>query len=236
MLAKERDGDSPRNPTISNPPVTNAIPSCPLFIGIAGGTATGKSTLANIVAENCPGANVVSLDEFYRALNPGEAGETHDWDDISSYDWEEFIRCLDGWSTGIGQWVPEHNFKKYERYDHAKFIEASPVMIFEGIHMLGHPEVRRRLDLMIYVKCDADTALSRRIRRDINDRGYDLELIIARYHQYVKPAFIKQIEPTEKYATISIPNDVTMPLRDHKCIEVILAFIKVKLGLKNINM
>jgi uridine kinase len=200
------------------------------FIGIAGGTATGKSTVAGVLAKRCgDNAVVVSLDEFYCALRPGENGDDHDWDDYGAYDWDGpngVIAALVGWKMGIGQWVPKHDFASYTRIEKAKYIPSAPVMIFEGIHMLGNPQVLKLLDLKIFVKCDVDTAFARRIQRDIRDRGYELDLIIKRWFKFVKKAFINQILPTEANATISIFNGDGQDILEHDCIRFIMCAIE----------
>lgn len=200
----------------------------PFFIGVAGGTAAGKTAVSKMISARCgPDVPVVSLDDFYKEVPEG-AGETHDWDNPNSFDWACLHACMLKWKRGQSAQVPFHDFTNYRRIDLHTTIEASPVMIFEGIHMLHDEVINELLDLKIYVDCDSDVALARRILRDTSERKYSLTLVLERYMKYVKPAYDLWIYPSRRNADIIIPNTETKSLRDHKGIDLLVLYVLSK--------
>lgn len=190
----------------------------PIIVGIAGISASGKTRTAHALADllnasaptGKPCAIVVSHDNFYRALRPGEDGLTHDWDAPDAYDAEEFVDRVTKWQQGKSTWIPCHDFSTYTRIEKARYIEIDPtiqqVVIIEGIHVLDEQYVTL-YDIRLFVSCDCDIALMRRITRDMSERGYPLETVLFRYGKYVRPALMKWILPSQKNAQLVIPNN-----------------------------
>jgi uridine kinase len=201
-----------------------------LFIGITGQSGAGKTTVAKLISSTV-GTDIVviSLDSFYKKLPFGVNGDDHDWDSPDAYDWKRLMACMDGWRAGAFQYIPEHVFASYGTIDNHEKIEPARTMIFEGIHILANPEIVSRLDLQIYVDCDPDEALARRITRDIKERGYALDLVLMRYFKFVKPAYKRWIKPTKKQVDFIIPNCNDLNLAEHSGIQLIIDYTKRRL-------
>lgn len=191
--------------------------SGPIIVGIAGISASGKTRTAHAIADilnasaptGLPCTLVVSHDNFYRSLTPDEDGRTHNWDSPDAYAAKEFIDKVTQWKQGKSNWIPRHDFGTYKQIEKARYIEIIPtikVIIIEGIHVLDDQYVDL-YDIRLFVSCDCDIALMRRITRDMSERGYDLETILFRYKEYVRPALVKWIKPSQKNAHLIIPNN-----------------------------
>ena len=200
----------------------DAVKSAIILIG--GGSASGKTTIAQQLAKNLVlkyvSAQCISMDNFYRSLSPDENGETFNWDDPSAYDVRALVQCIEDWRAGRACWIPHHDFSQYKSVEKSKWVQPSQVMVIEGIHALSIGELAQFADLKIYVHCDHDEALARRITRDINERGYTLEIVLMRYFKYVKPALKEIIEPSQKNADFIINNN-NGALEGGKAIELI---------------
>jgi len=188
----------------------NTVPIHSRIIVIGGGSASGKTTIATKLAKSLVSRNVsvecISMDNFYRSLDETESGDTFDWDDISALDIELLLKCINKWKNGRGCWIPHHDFATYKSVHESRYVHPAEVMIIEGIHALSSKLVFVS-DLKIYVHCDHDEALARRITRDIRERQYSLELVLQRYFKYVKPALKNVIEPSQKNADFIIVNN-----------------------------
>lgn len=187
---------------------TSCVPS--KIILLAGGSASGKTTIAQQLAKSLIlkyiSAQCISMDNFYRSLGPEENGETFNWDDPSAYDVEKLKGCIEAWIKGLPCWIPHHDFSRYKSVENSKFIQPSQVMIIEGIHALSIEKLLPYANLKIYIHCDHDEALARRIMRDLKERGYTLEIVLMRYFKCVKPALKNIIEPSQKNADFIINN------------------------------
>jgi len=199
----------------------------PIFIGVGGGTASGKTSVATLLANVSQGVPVISLDHFY--LECKGDGESHNWDDPDSFDWILLIECMNKWKSGQSAWIPRHDFSEYRRVNDAALIEVSPVMIFEGIHMFHDARVNHLLDLKVFIDCDPDEALCRRIKRDMEERHYNLDVILTRYRKHVKPAYDRWILPTRNIVDVVIVNGIDKDLTSHKGLNILFSYIKTKL-------
>eukprot|EP01028_Stygiella_incarcerata_P003701 TRINITY_DN176_c1_g1_i1.p1 TRINITY_DN176_c1_g1~~TRINITY_DN176_c1_g1_i1.p1 ORF type:complete len:224 (+),score=68.68 TRINITY_DN176_c1_g1_i1:135-806(+) len=183
----------------------------PFIIGVAGGTASGKTTVCREILDRLSDRRVVliALDSFYRELTPEELEhvERINFDHPDAFDFDLIHSTLRDMRERKPVKIPEYDFKTYART--GKFIEIQgdvEVVLFEGILVFHTEEMRSMMDLKIYVQADADVRLIRRIRRDIAERGRDLESVLAQYHKSVKPMHEQFITTTKQHAHIIIPH------------------------------
>jgi len=189
------------------------------MIGVAGGTASGKSTVCQTLMDKL-GQNevhveekqvvILSQDSFYRELNPSEQAKamkgTFNFDHPDAYDNDLMESVLTDIVEGRQTKVPVYDFKTNSRSP-GEFttIYLSDVVLVEGILVFYYPKMRDLFHLKLFVDTDADTRLARRVMRDIRDRGRDLEHVLHQYTTLVKPAFEEFCIPTKKYADVIIP-------------------------------
>eukprot|EP00123_Amoebidium_parasiticum_P007748 comp18336_c1_seq1/m.19430 comp18336_c1_seq1/g.19430 ORF comp18336_c1_seq1/g.19430 comp18336_c1_seq1/m.19430 type:complete len:263 (-) comp18336_c1_seq1:102-890(-) len=186
----------------------------PLMIGVCGGTASGKTTVCQMIMEQLGAqandnfehmAVLVHQDSFYQPLPPDVDVELYNFDHPDAFDndliYQTLMRLADGQPVDI----PIYDFTTHKRTDKTVRLFPAPVILFEGILSLYHKEWRELFDLKLFVECDPDTRLARRVLRDIEHRGRDLDSVLWQYVQFVKPSFEDYILPTKKYADIIIP-------------------------------
>ena len=187
----------------------------PLVVGVAGGTASGKTALtANIVELlGAEAASVASItqDSFYRDLTSEEMAriEEINFDVPEAFDFEEIEAVLTALKRGdTSVRVPTYDFVANARRPPSNdiILEDSPrVVFFEGILALHSARLRDLMDLKIFVDADADVRLARRIRRDVAERGRDVDGVLRAYEQFVKPAFDEFVLPTKRHADVVVP-------------------------------
>lgn len=180
-----------------------------LIIGIAGGTGSGKTTVARSIIHNLGPANVVlvSQDNFYRDGShlTFEERKRINYDHPESFDNGLLIEQLLTLKQNRSVEIPVYDFTTHTRSKETIPLEPRPVIILEGIHVLSDRDVREILDIKIFVDTEPDIRILRRILRDINERGRSLESIHSQYIHSVKPMHEAFIEPSKKYADIIIP-------------------------------
>lgn len=180
-------------------------------IGLTGGSASGKTTIAEkiIKALNLPWVVLLSMDSFYKVLTPDqhEMAERNEYnfDHVNAFDFDLCCDVLKKLKQGKKVDVPVYDFTTHARMKQTKVLYGANVIIFEGIMSFVRPEMRELLDLKVFVETDSDERLVRRLRRDILQRGRNLQGVLHQYHKFVKPAFEKFIEPTMQYADIVVP-------------------------------
>jgi len=183
----------------------------PFIIGVSGGTASGKTSVCEMIVTELKDARVatISLDSFYRPLTPEERENVseYNFDHPNAFDFEltiEIVKLLREGNKRVD--IPVYDFVTHSRFtDQAIPVYAADIIIFEGILVFYMKEVRDYFDMKIFVDADPDTRLARRIVRDINHRGRDLMGVLRQYEKFVKPAFEDYILPTKKYADVIIP-------------------------------
>jgi len=184
----------------------------PFIIGVAGGTASGKTSVCEDILRKLENQRVVivSQDAFYRSLESHELHNVRDYnfDHPDSFDWPAIVTVLKGIKAGKGVEIPQYSFISHTRLKETTPIYGIDVILFEGILAFYTQELRDLMDLKIFVDTDADTRLSRRVIRDINERGRSLEGVLLQYERFVKPAFEDYILPTKKFADVIIPRGV----------------------------
>ena len=181
----------------------------PLFIGIAGGTGSGKTTVAAAIARALPKGRAVRVDHdsYYKDLahRPFEERVKVNFDHPDSLDNELLCAHLDQLRAGNAIEKPEYDFATHTRRTETATISPCPIVIVEGILVLADPGIRRRLDVKIFVDTDADVRLIRRIRRDIEERGRAFPDIRRQYYKTVRPMHLQFVEPSRRHADLIIP-------------------------------
>ncbi|XP_064629866.1 uridine-cytidine kinase-like 1 isoform X2 [Lineus longissimus] len=183
----------------------------PFVIGLCGGSASGKTTVARMIIEDLDvqWVSLLSMDSFYKVLSPEQhelaCQNQYNFDHPDAFDFDLMFDTIQRLKDGKSVDVPVYNFTTHAREKHTKRIYGANVVIFEGIMTFTNPEVLKLLDLKLFVDTDSDIRLARRLKRDITDRGRDLEGVLQQYNTYVKPAFEHYIAPTMKNADIIVP-------------------------------
>lgn len=200
-----------------------------LIIGISGGSGSGKTTVVNHIlnALQHDEVDVIYQDSYYKDLShlSYEEREAVNFDHPNSIDFELLVEHLKILKSGKSIEQPIYSFKQHNRTGETITTRPRKVMIVEGILVLNNPELRKMLDIKIFVETDSDERLIRRLKRDISERGRDLEEVLSRYQSTLKPMHLQFIEPTKKYADIIIPNNQY----NNVAIEVIQTIIRERL-------
>lgn len=183
----------------------------PILIGIAGGTASGKTSISNILIEDfaeTKSVRVVKEDDYYKDqsdLTYEERCKTN-YDHPLAFDFDLLQFQLNELLQGKTIEKPTYDYTVHNRSNVTEIVEPSDVIILEGLFALYNPEIRKMEDIKIFVDTDADTRFIRRLRRDIAERQRTMDNVIEQYLSTVKPMHEEFIEPTKKYADIIIPN------------------------------
>ncbi|KAJ3183718.1 hypothetical protein HDU85_002147 [Gaertneriomyces sp. JEL0708] len=189
----------------------DGTPIEPFIIGMAGGSASGKTSVSARIIRNLgvPWVVLLSMDSFYKPLNPEQSALAHqneyDFDHPNAFDYESLYQTLLNLKKGNKVDVPIYDFSTHNRLDKTQTVYGANVVVFEGIFALYDKKVRDLMDLKIFVDTDADVRLARRLKRDIAERGRDIRGVLQQYEKFVKPAFDEHIYPTMKYADVIIP-------------------------------
>jgi uridine kinase len=181
----------------------------PLIIGVAGGTGSGKSTVAAKIVEGLPSDTVVVLDHdsYYRDRSDLTLAmrEQLNYDHPDSLETDLLIQHLRTLRQGIGIDMPVYDFKTHSRLRVKRRVEPSPLIIVEGILLFVDSELRQLLDIKLFVDTDADIRLMRRMRRDIEQRGRSFQSIREQYYKTVRPMHLQFVEPSKRWADLIIP-------------------------------
>lgn len=182
----------------------------PIIIGIAGGTASGKTSIANDLYNYFKGNHsikIIKLDDYYKDQShlTMEKRVLTNYDHPFAFDMDLLIEHLDLLKEGKSIQKPTYNFEEHNRSNVVETIEPRDVFILEGLFVLNEPRIRERSDILVYVDTDADIRFIRRLRRDIEERGRTLDSVCTQYLTTVRPMHEQFIEPSKKYAHIIIP-------------------------------
>lgn len=187
------------------------IKSTMLIIGIAGGTGCGKTTVVNTLINELPEGEVVviSQDSYYKDTSHLSYDERVkiNFDHPRSIDFELLVKHLKDLKNNIPIEQPVYSFVKHNRTGDTILTKPRKVVIVEGILILTNPEIRDLFDIKIFVHADSDERLIRRLKRDITERGRDIDEVLNRYQTTLKPMHQQFIEPMKEYADIIIPNN-----------------------------
>lgn len=180
-----------------------------LIIGIAGGTGSGKTTVVRKIIESLPKDEVVLLpqDSYYKDSShvPMEERQNINFDHPDAFDWPLLSSHVNMLRQGKSIEQPIYDYITSSRMPETVHIEPREVIIIEGILALCDPELRKMMDLKIFVDADPDERLIRVIQRDVVERGRTAEAVMARYTRVLKPMHLQFIEPCKRYADIIVP-------------------------------
>lgn len=180
-----------------------------IIIGIAGGTASGKTTVVRKIIESFPSGEVAVIpqDSYYKDLShlaPEERSKVN-FDEPAAIEWSLLVKHLDELKAGRGVDVPTYSYLTCTRQSETVRVEPREVVIVEGILVLSDPELRDMMDVKVFVDADADDRLIRLIARDCIERGRTPQMVIDRYEAVLKPMHNKYIEPSKRHADLIVP-------------------------------
>ncbi len=182
-----------------------------LIIGIAGGTGSGKTTVVHQIMNELPNTEVgiISQDSYYKesTLESYEERSKINFDHPRAIDFDLLVAHLKELKAGNTIHQPVYSFAKHNRTGDTIVTHPRKVIIVEGILILSNTELRELFDIKIFVHADSDERLIRRLKRDIAERGRDMEEVLNRYQNTLKPMHQQFIESTKAFADIIIPND-----------------------------
>lgn len=182
----------------------------PIIIGIAGGSASGKSSIANEIYEYFKHEHtikIIRLDDYYKDqshLTMEQRVKTN-YDHPLAFDMDLLVKHLDLLKSNQSIEKPIYDFTVHNRSLQVEVIDPRDVFILEGLFVLNEAQIRERCDILIYVDTDADIRFIRRLKRDMQERGRSLESVCNQYLQTVRPMHEQFVEPSKKYAHIIIP-------------------------------
>ncbi|XP_047340927.1 uridine kinase-like protein 3 isoform X2 [Impatiens glandulifera] len=203
----------------------------PFVIGVAGGAASGKTSVCDRIIDQLHDQRVVLVnqDSFYHNLTPYELTRIHEYnfDHPDAFDTEQLLGAMEKLKHGQAVDIPKYDPKSYKSTVFpARRVNPADVIILEGILIFQDPFVRELMNMKIFVDTDPDVRLARRIRRDTVEKCRDLNMVLDQYSKYVKPAFDDFILPSKKYADIILPRGGD----NHVAIDLIVQHIRTKLG------
>ena len=182
--------------------------SAPLIVAIAGGTASGKSSIARILRDEIGVDNTLflTLDDYYRRLDGDlDSRRATNFDHPDAFDWpllSEHVHALLG---GDSVDAPTYDHSISQRREETVRVASRPVIMIEGILALWDPRLRELMDIKVFVDAPADLRLIRRLRRDVVERGRTVESVLERYEKQVRPMHQQFCEPTREFADVIIP-------------------------------
>ena len=197
--------------------MTNAQP---ITIGVAGGSGSGKTTVARVILEKVGADHIAYIphDSYYRNLSnlPLEQRLSFNFDHPDSLDTDLFIQHIQSLQRHEPIRMPIYDFAKHARVDAVRIIQPQRIILVEGILIFTEARLRELFDVRIYVDTDADLRFIRRLERDIQERGRTVESVINQWQQTVRPMHLRFVEPSKRYAHVIIPegglNTVAMDL------------------------
>jgi uridine kinase len=203
-------------------------PDRPLFIGLAGGSGSGKTTIAESVLDRLDGqVALVHHDAYYRhapELSYEERTKVN-YDHPASLETELLVEHLMALRSGVAIERPVYDFAVHLRSDVTVRVEPAPVVVVEGILVLAEPELRSELDLKIFVDTDSDIRLARRLQRDIEERGRTVDSVVSQYFETVRPMHIEYVETSKRYADLIIPEGY-----NPRAVATVVELIRSRLG------
>jgi uridine kinase len=200
------------------------------LIGIAGGTGSGKSTVARKIANGLPADSVAVIDHdsYYRDRSDltYDARTKLNYDHPDALDSELLVSHLEALRAGRGVDVPNYDFKTHARLAERRRVEPPRILIVEGILVFVEERVRALLDVKIFVDTDADIRVFRRIRRDLEQRGRSFQQVREQYYATVRPMHLQFVEPSKRWADLIVPEGGD----NHIAIDLILGKLRHVLG------
>ena len=207
----------------------------PLVIGVAGGTASGKTTVVRKIEQRIRyGVSVIFQDAYYKDLShlPLEERKKVNFDHPSAFDTKlliEHLKKLISWQPID---MPVYSYSLYTRLPETIRVNPNKVIIVEGILVLAEKALRELLDIKVYVDAPDDIRFIRRLQRDIKERGRTIDSVIQQYLTYVRPMHLEFIEPSKKWADIIIPTEFSSDV----ALDVLIAKIMTHLSTPQPNL
>lgn len=181
----------------------------PIVFGVAGGTASGKTTIARAILEAVGASQIAYLphDAYYadRSDLPFEERARLNYDHPDSLETKLLVRHIKELIVGAPVRVPVYDFTTDRRTDETIFVEPAPIILVDGILIFTKRKLRDLMDIKVYVDTDSDVRFIRRLSRDMNERGRSLDSIVQQYLETVRPMHLKFVEPSKRYADVIIP-------------------------------
>ncbi|NVY96916.1 uridine kinase [Lactobacillus sp. DCY120] len=180
----------------------------PLIIGVSGGSGSGKTTIAQqlVQAFDAESIALLQMDSYYKKLDlPYEQRKEQNFDHPLAFDLDLLVADLQKLCQFQGIEVPIYDFVASNRTIKTHHQEPASVIILEGILTLYDQRLRDLMDIKVFVETADDLRLIRRIKRDVNERGYTLETVFSQYLEHVRPMYQQFIEPTKRFADLIIP-------------------------------
>lgn len=201
------------------------------LIGIAGGSGSGKTTFAKKVMKNIDHAesSLLHMDSYYLPTVPMINGKVN-FDHPDAFDWNLLRHHLTELKKGHSIKCPIYDFSTSTRTDEFEVIGPCKVVLVEGIFSLYDQEIRKILDIKCFLYVDSDIRFTRRLHRDVKERGRSLESVIAQYYDTVRPMYQKFLDPQKQYAdfTVGEETDVAASILSAKVRELIRAEVPEK--------
>ena len=206
----------------------------PVFIAVAGGSASGKTTVVNKIIDhfNAEDVTVIKHDDYYKDQSEMEMAERYkvNYDHPFSLDNDLMYKQILSLLKGNIVTKPTYDFEAHNRSKITETVSPTKIVILEGILIMEDERIRDLCDIKLFVEADDDIRFIRRLKRDMEERGRSLESVIAQYLTTVKPMHFAFVKPTKRYADIIIPND-----RNHD-VAVDLIITKIKSIISNQNI
>ena len=201
----------------------------PIVFGVAGGTASGKTTVADKILDAVGASQVAYLvhDAYYKEFEhlPLEERARLNYDHPQSLETDLMVEHVQQLLAGNAVNVPIYDFTLYRRTAETKPIKASPIILIEGILIFTHRRLRDLMDIKVYVDTDPDVRFIRRMVRDMQERGRSLDSIVNQYLDTVRPMHLEFVEPSKRYADVIIPrgglNKVALDMVVSRLIELL---------------
>lgn len=190
--------------------LTQREPNSPIVFGVAGGTASGKTTVARTILEAVGAAKVAYMphDAYYRdqpQLSFAERSQLN-YDHPNSLETRLMVKHIQQLLKGRPVHVPVYDFTTHRRTDQTVLVEPAPIILVDGILIFTKRRLRELMDIKVYVDTDADVRFIRRLQRDMEERGRSLPSVVAQYLETVRPMHLKFVEPSKRFADVIIPN------------------------------
>ena len=181
----------------------------PILIGVAGGTGSGKTTVANQILQRVGAEHITYIphDAYYRDHShlPSRLRKQVNFDHPDSLETELLIEHLKILRVGRAVEIPIYDFTTHTRTQRTRHVKPAPVILVEGILVFAEPELRALFDVKLYVDTDADVRFIRRLRRDIEERGRSVKSVCEQYLSTVRLMHLEFVEPSKRYADVIIP-------------------------------
>ncbi len=187
----------------------NGQSAATLCIGVAGGTGSGKTTVANEIVRRVGRSRIVTVnqDRYYHDLAPLDEHQRihHNFDHPSAIEEDLLVEHVRLLKAGRSAALPVYDFTRHVRTGAKEVLHPQPVILIEGILILAIPALRELLDVKIFVDTDADLRFIRRLRRDMKERGRSLESVVEQYLATVRPMHLEFVESSKRWADVIIP-------------------------------